>query len=487
VEPIDNLRKIRIEKLENIKKVGVNPYPAKFEKKDDISQAKKSQGKDVTVAGRIVGLRPHGKLTFVDLSDETGKIQVALGEDKVKNYEFLENLDLGDFLGISGLVDKTVAGETTIFAKDFTLLSKALLPLPSTWYGLKDVETRFRKKYLDLLLNEDVKKIATNRAKIILALRKFLDEKDFIELETPILQPIYGGAAAKPFKTRYNALNQDFFLRISDELYLKRAIIGGFEKVFEIGKDFRNEGIDKTHSPEFTMLELYQAYADYEDMMKLTETMFEYIAVKILGTAKVEFEDKRVDFSKPWKKITMKEALKIYAKIDVDKLSNEALKKEIKKHGLKYEDEPSLTGVAAGFSRGVAIATLFEMVTEKLIEPTFITDFPRETTALCKLHREDQSLIERFEPYVFGIEMGNAYSELNDPQVQKSFFEAQEKAKKSGDEEAHPMDEDFLEALEYGMPPTGGLGIGIDRLVMILTGAKSIREAIIFPTLKSEK
>jgi lysyl-tRNA synthetase class 2 len=487
VEPIDNLRRIRIEKLEAIKKTGVNPYPAKFEKKDNIFQAKNSFGKEVTVAGRIVGLRPHGKLTFVDLLDETGKIQVAFQKDKLKDYSFLENLDLGDFLGVSGIVDKTVAGETTVFAEDFTLLSKALLPLPSTWYGLKDVETRFRKKYLDLLINEDVKKIATNRAKILLALRKFLDEKDFIELETPILQPIYGGAAAKPFKTRYNALGQDFFLRISDELYLKRAIIGGFEKVFEIGKDFRNEGIDKTHSPEFTMLELYQAYADYEDMMKLTETMFEYVAVKILGTAKVEFEGKKVDFSKPWKKIPMKEALKIYAKIDVDKLSDEALKKEIKKHGLKYENEPSLTGVAAGFSRGVAIATLFEMVTGKLIEPTFVTDFPRETTALCKLHRNDQSLIERFEPYVFGIEMGNAYSELNDPLVQKEFFDEQQKAKKSGDEEAHPMDEDFLEALEYGMPPTGGLGIGIDRLVMILTGVKSIREAILFPTLKSEK
>ena len=481
------MRTIRLLKLENIKKAGVNPYPAKFEKKNDISQAKKSQGKDVTIAGRIVGLRPHGKLTFIDLLDETGKIQVALGEDKIKNYSFLENLDLGDFLGVIGVVDKTVAGETTVFAKDFTLLSKALLPLPSTWYGLKDVETRFRKRYLDLLLNEDAKKIATLRAKIILALRKFLDEKDFIELETPILQPIYGGAAAKPFKTRYNALGQDFFLRISDELYLKRAIIGGFEKIFEIGKDFRNEGIDKTHSPEFTMLELYQAYADYEDMMNLTETMFEYLAVKVLGTSKIEFEGKKVDFSKRWLRISMKDALKKYAKIDVDKLSDPGLQKEIKKHGLKYEDEPSLTGVAAGFSRGVAIATLFEIVTGKLVEPTFITDFPRETTALCKPHRRDQSLIERFEPYVFGIEMGNAYSELNDPLVQKKFFQEQEKAKKSGDQEAHPMDKDFLEALEYGMPPTGGLGIGIDRLIMILTGAKSIREAILFAALKSEK
>lgn len=485
MEPVENLRKIRIDKLAEIKKAKIDPYPPKFDKKDDIAKAQKSQDREVTIAGRIMGLRGHGKMAFADLLDETGKIQIAFQEDKLANYDLVGNLDIGDFLGVVGEVGKTVAGEITVFAKSISLLSKSLLPLPSAWYGLKDVETRYRKRYLDFLLNEDVQKIARLRSKILFEIRKFLDEKCFIEVETPTLQPVYGGAAAKPFKTHYNSLDRDFFIRISDELYLKRLIIGGFEKVYEIGKDFRNEGIDKTHSPEFTMLELYQAYADYNDMMDLVEKLYEYVSMQVLGTTKVEYEGVKIDFSQAWKRISMKDALKTYAKIDVDKLTDEELKKEIKKRGLKYEDNPTITGVASGFSRGVAIATLFGIVEEKLKEPTFITDFPKETTALCKLHRKDQSLIERFEPYIAGMEIGNAYTELNDPILQKEFFEEQQKAKKSGDEEAHPMDKDFLEAMEYGMPPTGGLGLGLDRMVMVLTGAKSIREAILFPALRT--
>jgi len=489
MEPIENLRKIRLGKLSKIKKAGINPFPAKFDRQNTIAEALKSQGKEVTIAGRLVGLRTHGKLTFADLVDQSGKIQIAFQENRLsqKEYSFLDNLDIGDFVGVTGEVGQTQAGETTIFAKNYVLLAKSLRPLPSTWYGFKDVETRYRKRYLDLLLNEDVKKLAVLRSKIVSSIRKFLDSRGFCEVETPILQPIYGGAAAFPFKTNYRVLKNDFYLRISDELYLKRLIIGGFEKVYEIGKDFRNEGMDRTHNPEFTMLELYQAYADYQDIMVLVEELFKNVTKDVLGTTKIKFGDQTFDFSKPWQRISMKDGLKKFAKIEVDKLSDNQLKEEIKKHNLVYEGQPSLTGVAAGFSRGVAIATLFEIVEPQLIQPTFVADFPKETTALCKLHRQDPTLIERFEPYIAGMEIGNAYSELNDPLVQKEFFQAQQKAKKSGDEEAHPMDEDFLEAQEYGMPPTGGLGLGVDRIVMVLSGTKSIREVILFPTLRLEK
>ncbi|PIU35824.1 lysine--tRNA ligase [Candidatus Shapirobacteria bacterium CG07_land_8_20_14_0_80_39_18] len=487
--PEDNLRKIRLEKLEKLVKKGINPYPAKYSREPIDDVCRKKIGTSVQIAGRIMALRGHGKMSFVDLVDGSGRIQVGfkfdeLGEEK---YSLLELLDLGDFLGVKGELFKTQAGELTVLAKDFTVLTKSLLSLPSTWYGLKDVEERYRKRYLDLLMNPGVKKVFETRTKIIAAIRQFLNERGFLEVETPTLQPLYGGANARPFNTHHNTLDLELYLKISDELYLKRLLIGGFDKVYEIDKDFRNEGMDKNHNPEFTMMECYWAYADYNDMMKLTEEMCEFVARKVVGETKITYQGQEIELKAPWKRITMKDALKEYEDIDVDKLSDKELLEEIKKHNLVYEGEPTLTGVAKSFKRGIAIATLFEIVEPKLIEPTFITDFPKETTALCKQKAGSPEIIERFEPYICGREIGNAYSELNNPLVQKEFFQEQVEAKKSGDEEAHPMDEDFLEALEYGMPPTGGLGIGVDRIVMFLTDQSTIRDVILFPTMRPEK
>lgn len=488
-QPLEELRKIRLEKLKKIKQLGVNPYPPSCKRDQQISQARKMLGKKVAVTGRIMAIRTHGGIAFFDLYDETGKIQLVFKKDKLseKLLKLLELLDEGDFLAAQGEVFKTKAGEISVLVDDFQILAKSLRPLPSSWYGLKDVEERYRKRYLDLIMNPQVKKTFELRSKIISSVREFLDSQGFIEVETPTLQEIYGGASARPFVTHHNALDVDFYLKISDELYLKRLIIGGFEKVYEIDKDFRNEGIDRFHNPEFTLMECYWAYADYNDMMKLTEDLFVFVANKVLGTTKIQFGKHKIDLKPPWQRITMKEALKKYLKVNVDKLSDEEIKKLLKKHKLTAEQKPTLSGVSAGFNRGVAIATLFELVEPYLIQPTFVMDFPKETTALCKPKPEDPTLIERFEPYIAGFEVGNAYSELNDPLLQKEFFEQQVKAAKSGDKEAHPMDKPFLEAMEYGMPPTGGLGIGIDRMVMLLTNSQCIRDVILFPTLRPEK
>lgn len=488
-QPIDQLKNIRLQKLKEIKKLKIDPYPARCQRQQTISQALKMMNKDVAVAGRLMAIRGHGSIQFMDLVDESGKIQLVFKKDKLQtsNLKLLAFLDIGDFLATQGKVFKTDAGETSILVKNFQLLSKSLRPLPSKWHGLKDIEERYRKRYLDLLMNPQVKKVFEMRSRIIAAIRGFLDNDGFLEVETPTLQEIYGGAAARPFITHHQTLDYNFYLKISDELYLKRLIVGGFEKVYEIDKDFRNEGIDRWHNPEFTMMECYWAYADYEKMMRLTENLFLYVLKKVLGKTKIKFGEQEIDFKTPWQRITMKEGLKKYAKIDVDKLTDEEIKDLLKKHQLVPEDRPALTGVAAGFNRGVATATLFELVEPHLIQPTFVYDFPTQTTALCRPKTDDPTLIERFEPYVAGLEIGNAYSELNDPLIQKEFFEQQVKASKSGDQEAHPMDEAFLEAMEYGMPPMGGLGLGIDRIVMLLTNSQNIKEVILFPTLKPEK
>ena len=485
-QPIESLRKVRLEKLKKIRALKIDPYPIRSQRKYSISETLKLLGKTTTTAGRVTGFRSHGGSTFMDIVDESGKIQAYFKKDKLKNakYSFLTNFDIGDFIEVSGKVFKTVAGETTIEVAVYSLLAKSLRPLPSSWHGLKDIEIRYRKRYLDLLLNPEIKNKLAQRTKIIQSLRQYLIGEGFLEVETPVLQPLYGGASARPFKTHHNALNVDFYLKIADELYLKRLIIGGYEKVFEIDTDFRNEGIDKSHNPEFTMLEFYQAYADYEDMMKHCQEAYKYVAKNSLGTTKIKFKNQTIDFSKPWKRLTMYEAIKKFLGYDVTRLSDKQLKDLLIKHKLKYEGRPALTGEAKGFKRGIAIATLFELCEPHLIEPTIIYDFPKETTALCKPKKENPDLIERFEPYIGGMEVGNGYSELNDPILQKEFFQAQVEAMKSGDEEAHPMDLDFVEALEYGMPPTGGLGMGVDRMVMILTGAPSIKEIIFFPTLK---
>lgn len=474
--PEENLRQVRLGKLEQLKKLGINPYPTKFSREEISKVREKEIGSQVSAAGRIMGMRGHGKMTFADLVDGTGKIQIGLKFDELgaEKYSLLGYLDIGDFVGVKGELIKTQAGELTVLAKDFTILGKSLRPLPSIWYGLKDVEERYRKRFLDLIMNPSVKKVFEIRSQIIKAMREFLDKKGFLEVETATLQPLYGGANARPFITHHNTLDIDLYLKIADELYLKRLIVGGFDKVYEIDKDFRNEGMDKNHNPEFTMMECYWAYADYNDIMELTESMIEFIAQKVLGTTKITYQGQEIELKAPWKRITMKEALKEYVGIDVDQLSDKELLSEIKKHNLKYEGKPTF-------------ATLFEIVEPKLIQPTFVTDFPKETTALCKPKADNPDIIERFEPYIAGREIGNAYSELNNPVVQKEFFSEQVEAKESGDEEAHPMDDDFVEALEYGMPPTGGLGIGVDRIVMFLTDSPTIRDVILFPTMRLEK
>ncbi len=475
--------KIRREKLEQIKKLGIDPYPQVSLRQQTNEEAKEMMDEEVVVAGRIMGKRGHGKLSFLDVVDETGKIQIfvsqkAVGEDK---FELIKLLDIGDFVEASGKVFKTVAGEISVQCSNIKILSKAVRPLPSTWFGFKDTEERYRKRYLDFIINADSKKIIETRSKIVSEVRNILEEKGFLEIETPTLQPIYGGANARPFKTYYNTLKQDFYLKISDELYLKRLIVGGFEKVFEIDHNFRNEGIDATHSPEFTMMECYWAYADYNQMMSLTEEIYSRVAQKVLGTTKVSYNGFDIDLKTPWERLTMAEAIKKHLGFDVSKLDDGELKEKAEELKVKIGKR------GRKFNRGLTVASIFELVEDKLGGPVFITDFPKETTSLCKLHRNDPNLIERFEPYIGGKEVGNAYTELNDPDLQRRFFEEEVKAKKEGDEEAHPLDEDFLTAVEHGMPPTGGLGLGIDRMVMIMTGTHAIRDVIAFPTLRNKK
>lgn len=482
MQPTNKLVKTRREKLELLKSKGINPFPNSSNRQQTISEARDLMDKQVVVVGRILVKRGHGKLVFADIVDESGKIQLLFSQNLVgaEQMEILDLTDLGDFIEVSGKIIKTVAGEISVEVASFTILSKSLSPLPSTWFGFKDTDERYRKRYVDFLMNADSKEIITKRSKIVSEVRRFLEDKGFIEIETPTLQPIYGGANARPFSTHHNALKRDFYLKISDELYLKRLIIGGFEKVFEIDHNFRNEGIDTTHNPEFSMMECYWAYADYNDIMRLTEDMYSQVSQKVMGTTKVKFLGHEIDLKAPWERLTMKQAIKKYLEIDVDELKDEALKKELVKRKLEV-------GTRGGvFNRGLSIASLFEEVEGKLIQPVFITDFPKETTSLCKLHREDKDLIERFEPYIAGKEIGNAYTELNDPDLQRHFFEEEVKAKEGGAGETHPLDEDFLTAMEYGMPPTGGLGLGIDRMVMIMTSTDSIRDVIAFPTLKSK-
>lgn len=478
----------RLDKLEKIKQLGVDPYPYTFKnyvfsqsilKKYSYLTEGESTKDNYSVMGRIMTLRDMGKAAFAHIQDQEGQIQIYFREDNLKNYEVFKLLDIGDIIGVKGFVFKTKKGEITIHAEEFTLLSKSLRPLPEKFHGLQDSEIRFRQRYVDLIANPEVKKIFFTRSKITSAIREFLDTKGFIEVEIPVLQPVYGGASAKPFKTHINAWNLDLFLSISPELYLKRLIVGGYEKVYTICKNFRNEGVDKTHNPEFTMMECYWSGVDYNDMMILTEDLYEFVCIKILGTTEIEYQGTKISFKKPWKRITMYDALKEYANIDVEKLSNNEIYDLLDQHGVEYNLD--LT------SRGLAISLLFEELCEKhLIQPTFITDHPKETSPLCKLKRGNPDLIERFEPYINTWELGNAYSELTDPIMQRKLFEEQAERGHGGDEEAQQMDEDFIRSMEYGLPPTGGLGLGIDRIVILLTNASSIREVIFFPTMRPE-
>jgi lysyl-tRNA synthetase, class II len=486
----DEIIKERMKKIEEMRKAKIEPYPYKFDKKDSAlslqEQYKKLEnekfGKSAVAAGRVMSIRNMGKIAFVALHDDSGKIQIVLqeGETPKKQMDlFNKYVDTGDFIGVSGKIFRTKRGELSILAEKIEILTKSIKPLPTEYFGLQDKEERYRKRYLDLTLKPEVKKVFDKREKILEAIREFLKQRDFHEVDTPYLQTVYGGAAAKPFETHLNALDIDLFLAISPELYLKRLIVGGYEKVFTIARNFRNEGIDKWHNPEFTMMELYQAYTDYNDMMKITEDLFEYVAKKVNGTTKVKFKEKEIDFKAPWKRMTMAEAIKKWAKIDVMKMKEKDLIDFANKNGCELK----------GKNWGHAMQAIFEKFCEKEIEqPTFITDHPIESTPLCKqLRNGDKRLIERFEPFCMGTELANAYSELNDPVLQRKLLEEQQAMLKEGNGEANPYDEDFVNAIEIGMPPTGGLGIGIDRMIILMTEQESIRDIILFPFMKPLK
>lgn len=478
----------RVRKLNEIRERGINPFPHKFDvtkksaaiKKEHENLAPESQTEVIeSVAGRIMLLRNMGKAAFITLKDGEGTIQVYLRSDDVgkEEYKLIKKLDLGDFLGVTGNVFTTRTGEITIHASSFTIICKAINPLPEKFHGVVDTEIKYRKRHLDLITNDESKEIFVKKLKIMQAIREFMIDRGFLEVETPILQTQYGGAAARPFVTKHNELDMEMFLRISPELFLKRLLVGGFERVFEINKNFRNEGIDTTHNPEFTMLEAYQAYADYNDMMDLMESMYDFVARKVLGTTKVTFKGKEVDVAKPWKRVPMLDAIKEYAKIDVGSMSSEELQDFVEENLIDFDKE---------INWGNLVGAIFEHYCEdKYVNPTFIIDHPRESTPLCKGLRDgDKRLIERFEPFCMGMELGNAYSELNDPVLQRSLLQDQQRQLLAGDDEANPIDEDFLEAIDTGMPNAGGIGIGIDRMIMLLLGQESIRDIIFFPTMK---
>lgn len=477
----------RRQKFFDLQAAGKDPFDVyKVERTHSTSQVKDGydqlEGKSVTVAGRLMSKRVHGKAGFSDVHDREGKIQLYIkiddvGEEKLKEFK---SFDIGDIISVTGVVFKTRTGEISLHVTDFQLTAKSLKPLPEKWHGLKDPDLRYRQREVDLIMNPEVKDTFLKRNAIIRGIREFLDNRGFLEVETPILSPIAGGAAARPFITHHNALDIDMYLRIATELYLKRLIVGGFEKVYDMGKNFRNEGIDIRHNPEFTMIELYEAYADYNDMMEITENMVAYVCEKIHGTTKISYQGTEIDFQPPWRRITMVDAVKEHAGVDFNEIKTHEEAWEVAKaKNLKFKKKLS------DCTKGDILNALFEeYAEEKMIQPTFICDYPVEISPLTKKKRGNAEFTERFEGFVFGRELCNAYSELNDPIVQRERFMQQAKERELGDDEAYMIDEEFMNALEIGMPPTGGLGIGIDRLIMFLTDSYSIRDVILFPTMK---
>jgi len=477
---IIKIRSDRLKKKEELLKLGVNPYPSSISLKGErmaISYARESLGKNVLVAGRIRAIRIHGGASFLDLEDFTASIQLLFQKNVLgKRYSLISLFDTGDFLAVSGEVIKTQAGEITVRVSDFQFLSKAIRPLPSSWYGLKDIEERYRKRYLDLLLNPEVKQRFLTRTKLVREIRNYLDSLGYQEVETPTLQPLYGGANAKPFKTHLNALDCDMYLRIADELYLKRLLIGSYEKVYEICKDFRNEGMDLTHNPEFTMIEYYEAYADYHRVMDVTEGLFKHLAKSIFGKMKIKVGEQEIDISKKWPRIKMVDIIREKLGIDVLEASESFLVDYCRKNEIE---------LVGGESKGQLIYTIFEhKVTDLLIDPVWIIDYPEAVSPLSKAKAGEPGWVERFEGYVGGKEICDGWSELNDPLIQRKRFESDVKAARKDREEAQQVDEDFLEAMEYGMPPIGGIGIGIDRLTMFFTNTWSIKEVVLFPTMR---
>ncbi len=483
----EHIRQGRIETAEKWRERGVNPYPYRFEKSADhqvlqnqYAHLENGQETDdvVSVAGRVMAIRNSGM--FIDLQDPSGKIQVFCHKENLtpEQMENLKLLDIGDYIGATGTVRRTPRGELSIKTQQFELLAKSLLPLPEKFHGLTDLETRYRQRYVDLIVNKDSQETLVKRSRIIAEIRKLLTDKGFLEVETPMLQSIAGGAAAKPFITHHNTLDLDMYLRIAPELYLKRLIVGGLaEKVFELNRNFRNEGISPRHNPEFTMMELYQAYADYNDMMSLTEEIFVTAAQNVLGTLKINFQGTEIDLTPPWPRKSMAQAVLEATGIDFLQIKTD---QEARAAAAKLN-----VAVDPDESWGSVLEQIFEVkIEDTLIQPIHITDYPREISPLAKVHRDDPRLVERFETRINGWEVSNAFSELSDPLDQRARFDAQMAEREGGDDEAHQMDEDYVTALEYGMPPTGGLGVGIDRLIMILTDSPNIRDVIAFPTLK---
>ena len=475
--------KIRLEKLDLFRQADIEPYADRYVRThktlEVLEQFEELEGQEVSVAGRIMSKRDQGKIIFAHIQDFSGRIQIYIRKDELGEtlFELITKFDVGDIIGVEGKVFRTKRGEVSIHARTVKLLSKAMRPLPEKFHGLTNVEIRYRQRYLDLIVNPDVRQVFVTRSKIIRFMREFLEEREFLEVETPTLHTIPGGAAARPFSTHHNALDIDLYLRIALELPLKRLIVGGFEKVYEIGRTFRNEGISIKHNPEFTMMELYQAYANYEDIMELTEEMIAYIVQKIHGTLEITYQGQPLKFQTPWRRLTMVDGILEYSGVDFGSIkTDEQARLAAQKKSLHVE---------AGASRGKIINEFFEEFVEpNLIQPTFLMGHPVEISPLAKRNADQPEYTDRFEAFIFGRELANAFSELNDPIDQRQRFEAQAAERANGDDEAHLMDEDFVQALEYGLPPTGGLGIGIDRLVMFLTDSASIRDVILFPTMR---
>lgn len=483
-QDLNEMLQIRRDKLKQLKEEGRNPYLVeKFERtnftKEIVENFEEFEDKSVTIAGRVMARRGHGKVTFLDIQDSTGRIQAFLKIDNLGDeYNDVKLLDIGDIVGITGEVFKTKMGEVSVRAENFKILTKSLQILPEKWHGLQDQDLKYRQRYVDLIMNPSIKETFLKRNRIIKEIRNYLDDRGFLEVETPTLNTIAGGANARPFITHHNTLDIDMYLRIANELYLKRLVVGGFDKVYEMGKMFRNEGMDTTHNPEYTAMEVYAAYQDYNDMMELTENLVATVAEKVLGKTVIEYDGVELDLTPPWRRISMVEAVKEYAGVDFENI-------ETDEEAVKVAEEKGLTLEPSKKTRGNIINEFFEEFCEEhMIQPTFVTGHPVDISPLAKRNPEDPRYTNRFEAFINTKEIANAFSELNDPIDQRERFTAQIEAKRLGDDEAHPMDEDFLNAIEVGLPPTGGLGIGIDRLIMFLTGETSIRDVILFPTMK---
>jgi len=484
----------RLHNLQTLSNAGIEPYPARVQRTHTIAQARaqheanpttqqdESEAQTVTVTGRLKRIRVMGKMSFADLEDGTGQIQLVLRRDDLPdgwyNTIWKKAIDLGDFVGVTGPLVVTKTGELSVEAHNVQFLSKALKPMPDKWHGVRDQEKRFRRRYVDLIANAEAREIFRKRAAILRALREYLDNEDFLEVETPILQPIYGGAAARPFVTHHNQLHQDLYLRISFELYLKRLIVGGFDRVYEIGRDFRNEGVSFKHNPEFTQLEFYEAYADYNDVMRRTENMVAYAAEKVLGTVQITWQEQEINLTPPWKRVRLRDAILDASDIDYEAFPDaDSLRAEMRRLGLKPDPESNW---------GKLVDSLLSRFVEpNLIQPTFLTDYPRDVSPLAKGSPDNPRQVERFEGFMAGMELCNAFSEINDAQDQLQRFVDENYRATEGDDEAHPVDEDYIEALAYGMPPTGGFGMGIDRLTMLFTDKDTIREVILFPHLRT--